>query len=137
MDTPVARRKEWFDNATPSGNAALLHALSGLHALNGEAYLNEEIQTMLPVIANHAPKVAAGVANALEAILNHFNGIVVIKVRPVASIEALRTELKNNTWRRIFIFVNFEKQSSDYQVCMDSRCFLLTNDISEVIKILF
>ena len=35
ISTPVARRKEWFDNATPSGNGVLLHALSGAYALTG------------------------------------------------------------------------------------------------------
>ena len=136
-ETPVARRKEWFDSATPSGNSSLLHALSGLYALSGEAYLNEEIQAMLPVIANQAPKMAAGVANALEAVSNHLSGIVVIKVRPSASIEALRMELKSNPWRRTFVFINPEKQPTDYQICIDSRCFLLTDDISEVTKVLF
>ena len=137
VETPVARRKEWFDNTTPSGNSALLHALSGLYALSGEAHLSEEIQTMLPVIANHAPRIAAGVANALEAVLNHLDGIVVIKVRPGAPIEALCAELRNNFWRRTFVFINLEKQPSDYHVCVDSRCFLLTDDISEVTKVLF
>ncbi len=137
VETPVARRKEWFDSTTPSGNSSLLHALSGLYALSGETYLNEEIQAMLPVIANQAPKVAAGVANALEAVSSHVSGIVVIKVRPSVSIEALRTELKSNPWRRTFVLINLEKQPSDYQVCIDSCCFLLTDDISEVTKVLF
>ncbi|MGK0176765.1 MAG: hypothetical protein ACJAT5_000151 [Lentimonas sp.] len=136
-ETPVARRKEWFDNATPSGNSALLQALSGLYALTGEAYLIEEINAMLPAVTNHAQKVASGIANALEAISTHFNGIVVIKVRPGASIEALRGELENHFWRRTFVCLNFEKQPADYQVCIDSRCFLLTNEVAEVAKVLF
>ncbi len=135
-DTPVARRKEWFDNATPSGNSALLHALAGLYALNGEAYLDEQLQAMLPVYMDYSKKVAAGIAHALEAITTHLNGIVVVKVHPEASIEALRDELANNVWRRIFVFLNHDEQPSDYQVCIDSRCFLLTNEVAEVTKVL-
>ncbi|MDP4878895.1 MAG: hypothetical protein NWR36_03325, partial [Opitutales bacterium] len=47
-DTPVARRKEWFDNATPSGNAVMLHALAGLYALTGEGRYIDAIQSTLP-----------------------------------------------------------------------------------------
>ena len=136
-DTPVARRKEWFDNATPSGNAALLHALSGLYALSGESYLEEKIHAMLPAFTNYARKVAAGIAHALEAVGTHLSGIVVIKVHPGASVDKLRSELANHFWRRTFVYFNDEKQTSDYQVCIGSRCFLLTNDVAEVTKILF
>ena len=137
VETPVARRKEWFDNATPSGNSALLHALSGLYALTGEAYLDKEIRSMFPALANHAQKVAAGIAHALESVATHLNGVVVIKVRSGASIEALRSELAKHCWRRIFICLNTETQRSDYQVCADLRCFLLTNEASEVARVLF
>ncbi|HTB62018.1 MAG TPA: thioredoxin domain-containing protein, partial [Opitutales bacterium] len=38
----AVRKKEWWDNALPSGHASLAHALTGLHALTGEnAYATE------------------------------------------------------------------------------------------------
>lgn len=135
-DTPVVRRKEWIDNATPSGNAALLHALSGLYALTGEAHLDEETRSLFPAFTDNAQKVASGVAHALESIATHFIGVVVIKVRTKDSIEILRNELTNHFWRRTFVCLNPEEQPSDYQVCVGSSCFLLTNSVAEVSKAL-
>ncbi len=135
-DTPVVRRKEWFDNAAPSGNAALLHALSGLYALNGEAYLDEEMRSLFPAFTDSAQKVASGIAHALESIATHFIGLCVIKVRTKSLIEILRGELVNHFWHRIFVYLNPEEQPSDYQVCTDSRCFLLTNSVTEVSEVL-
>jgi len=43
-ESPVARRKEWFDNATPSGNSVILHALSGLYALTGDGRYAAEFE---------------------------------------------------------------------------------------------
>ena len=135
-DTPVVRRKEWFDNAMPSGNAAILHAISGLYALTGEPYLDEATRSLLPAFTHHAQKVAAGIAHALESIATYFSGIVVIKVRSRVAIEPLRRELENHPWRRVFVCINPEQQSSDYQVCMNLRCFLLTDEVTEVANVL-
>lgn len=136
VNTPLVRRKEWFDNATPSGNAALLHALSGLYALSGEASLDEEICSLLPAFTDHAKKIASGISHTLESIATNFSGIVVIKARTKASIKALRSELENHSWRRIFVYVSPEKQSSNFQVCIDSSCFLSTDNIVEVSQFL-
>lgn len=136
-DTPVARRKEWFDDATPSGNSVLLHALSGLYALNGDADLDKELRATLPVFIDYSRKVAAGIAHALEAIAIHQAGITVIKVCQGSSIEALRVELAKHPWQRVFICLNNEEQPSEYQVCLGSSCFLMTDVASEVVKALF
>ena len=39
----VVRRKEWFDNAIPSGNSSLIHGLSCLFALTGDSAYSREL----------------------------------------------------------------------------------------------
>ncbi|MEC7274222.1 MAG: thioredoxin domain-containing protein, partial [Verrucomicrobiota bacterium] len=75
--TPVARRKEWFDNATPSGNSVMLHALSGIYALEGDSHYEKELAKTFPAYVHYAGKVASGVAHALEAAAVHQCGITV------------------------------------------------------------
>jgi uncharacterized protein YyaL (SSP411 family) len=135
-ETPVARRKEWFDTATPSGNAALLHALSGLYALTGEGRYDAALRDTLPAFTDYAQKVAAGVAHALEAATMHAIGIVVIKVRAGVSMKSLHDALVAAPWRRTFIQTASDEQLADYQVCIDTQCLPLTNELSEVIEML-
>ena len=88
--TPVARRKEWFDNATPSGNSVMLHALSGIYALEGDSHYAKELAKTFPAYIHYAGKVASGVAHALEAAAVYQCGITVIKVGEKADLKALR-----------------------------------------------
>jgi uncharacterized protein YyaL (SSP411 family) len=136
-ETPVARRKEWFDNATPSGNAALLHALSALYALTGDGRYDDALRSTLPAFSDYARKVAAGVAHALEAASTDAIGIAVIKVKAGAPLNALRDALSKTPWRRIFIqSTDAAEQTADYQVCIGSQCLAPTNDIFEAIEVL-
>ncbi|MGB0743365.1 MAG: thioredoxin domain-containing protein [Opitutales bacterium] len=131
VETPVARRKEWFDNATPSGNSVLLHALSGLYALTGDGRYASEFQSILPAYADYAGKVAAGVAHALEAAANDAIGIAVFKVQPTADLQALRDVIAAKPWRRCFIQqVEQGLQPSSYQLCVGTQCLPPTNDLA-------
>lgn len=134
-ETPVARRKEWFDNATPSGNAVMLHALAGLYALTGEGRYADAIQSTLPAYTDYALKVAAGVAHALEAATLHATGIAVIKVKQGVAIGGLREALSASPWRRSFIEV-VESQSANYQLCVGTQCLQPTDDLAEIVSAL-
>lgn len=134
-DTPVARRKEWFDNATPSGNSLLLHGLSSLHALTGEARYAEALGKTLPVYTEYAGKVAAGVAHALEAAATDAIGLVIIKVRTGADLEGLRSALAARPWRRCFVeLVEAEAIPADYQLCVGSHCLPPSDDFETLIE---
>lgn len=132
--TPVARRKEWFDNATPSGNSVLLHALSGLYALTGNRKYAAELQSILPAYMDYAGKVAAGVAHALEAAATDALGIVVIKVRASADLSALRGVIATKPWRRCFIQqVADDDLPASYQFCVGTQCLRPTDDAHDLI----
>ena len=133
VQTPVARRKEWFDNALPSGNAAMLHALSGLYALTGEKRYGELFYSTLTAYISYSQKVAAGVAHALEAAATYATGIIIIKIRPDVATDTLQRELAAIPWRRTFIQVNQEEQGDDYQVCIGSKCMSTSDKLAEVL----
>lgn len=134
--TPVARRKEWFDNATPSGNSVMLHALSGLHALTGESRYAEELAATLPAYRDYARKVAAGVAHALEAAAVHQSGVAVIKTGQGADLPALRDALAAKPWRRVFIQQSTHCAPGHYQVCQGTQCHAPTNDLAKAIALI-
>ncbi|MEM7791176.1 MAG: thioredoxin domain-containing protein [Verrucomicrobiota bacterium] len=129
METPVARRKEWLDNATPSGNSVLMHALTAYYAISGEKKYADVLKEMLPVYSDYARKVASGVAHALEAITNHHNGVAVIKFRKNAPIEPLRDLLAKRPWQPTFILPTTEELSADYQLCLGTTCFPPQNSV--------
>ncbi len=132
-ETPVARRKEWFDNATPSGNSVMLHALSGLYALTGEGRYAAELEATLPAYADYARKVAAGVAHALEAAAVHQSGVAVIKVGEGADLPALRTALAKKPWHRVFIQQSADCEVGHYQVCLGTQCHAPTEDLEQAL----
>ncbi len=133
-ETPVARRKEWFDNATPSGNAVMLHALSGLHGVTGEARYAGAFERTRPAYAAYARKVASGVAHALDAIAAQAAGLPVVKVRRAESVEALRVALARRPWRRVFIEVaGTGELTAEYQLCVGTRCLAPTDSAGEVV----
>ena len=135
--TPVARRKEWFDNATPSGNSVLLHALSGLYALTGDERYDAAFRSLLPAYSDYALKVASGVAHALEAASTHAIGIAVIKVKAGVALDALRDALASTPWRRLFIQqCAADSQTANYQVCLGTQCLAPSDELSAVIEVL-
>ena len=135
ISTPVARRKEWFDNATPSGNGGgLLHALSGAYALTGEGRYAEVFAALLPAYTDGARKVASGVAHGLEAAAVDTAGIGVISVRSGVDLEALREALAERTWRRTFVRVSDVALPEDYELCVGTRCGVPTSDVSVLLE---
>jgi uncharacterized protein YyaL (SSP411 family) len=129
-ETPVARRKEWFDNATPSGNSVMLHALSGLYALTGDGRYAAEFEAMLPAYADYAGKVAAGVAHGLEAAATHQSGVAVIKLGVDVDLNALRIALAAKAWRRTFIQQSMDVSPKQIQVCLGTQCFAPKDDLA-------
>ena len=128
-ETPVARRKEWFDNATPSGNSVMLHALSGLYALTGDGRYAAEFEAMLPAYADYAGKVAAGVAHGLEAAATHQSGVAVIKLGVAVDLNALRIALAAKAWRRTFIQQSMDLSPKQIQVCLGTECLAPKDDL--------
>ncbi len=136
FDTPVARRKDWYDNATPSGNSSLLHLFHGLYALKGEARYKALIHRTLPAFSSYASRVAIGVGHALSAATEIAMGSVVVKFGCKAPIDALREALSNRPYRRTFLLPAKSEDSvpaGHFQVCIGSQCLRSTESIQELV----
>ena len=132
-ETPVARRKEWFDNAQPAGNSAMLHALSGLYAVTGDPNYDCALVDMFPAYSDYARRVATGVAHALEAIAVHRSGIAVIKVRSGVPLHELQEHLSSRPWQRSFIEVlEADRLSGNYQLCVGRQCYPPVDTVGEL-----
>ncbi len=125
----IHRKKDWFDNATPSGNASLAHAFSALEALTGEggfAAEAEELKVAYPGIVNAAP---AAAGHALSAFVNKAVGIAVIKARPDADLEALRAVVAARPWRPVFLQATAgTDQKAAFQLCVGTECLPPVDD---------
>jgi uncharacterized protein YyaL (SSP411 family) len=132
-ETLVHRKKDWFDNASPSGNASLLHAFSTLGTLTGESsYMEafEQLKVAYPGIVQAAP---AAASHALSAITAQAVGIAVIKTRPDADVESLRAALVARPWRPVHVEpADPSHQSAAYQLCVGTECLAPTDDPLEL-----
>lgn len=132
-ETPVARRKDWWDNATPAGNSSRLHLLAGLYSLTGESRYIEALNQTLPAYNDYARKAAMGISHALFAACDFAIGHVVIHCAADADIEALRSALTNRPWRRIFIQPASEALPvKTFQLCIGNQCHPATGNLNEL-----
>ena len=134
VETTVARRKEWFDNATPSGNSVLLQALSGLYALTGDSRYAKELQRALPAYVDYATRVASGVAHGLEAAASEAIGVAVVKVSAGGDFDAVRDVIVEKPWRRCFVMFAEDEISASYQLCVGTQCLTPSNDLVSIVE---
>jgi uncharacterized protein len=131
----VHRSKEWFDNATPAGNSALVHVFTALEALTGEAEYGAEaarLQTAYPGIARAAP---AAAGHALAGFAWRAIGLAVIKAQPDADLEGLRAALAARPWRPVFILAAAApSQNAAYQLCVGTECLAPTDSLEELVE---
>ena len=136
-ETPVARRKEWFDNATPAGNSILLHALSAMDAVCPAGGYRKRFSELLPAYSSYAKSFASGVAHALEAIASDTNGIIRIQVAAQEDLELLRAGLAKLPWQRCFVHLApVGQQSERFHLCRGQQCYAPTNELRELLAML-
>ncbi|MEC8649870.1 MAG: thioredoxin domain-containing protein [Verrucomicrobiota bacterium] len=132
-EAPLVRRKEWFDNATPSGNSVMLHALSALYTLTGEVRYEKAFSNLLPAYSDYSKNIASGVAHALEAITIHQQGIEVYRLSHSSQLSILRKSLANQAWKRRFVlFSNSSELKMNYQLCIGTQCHREVNNVNEL-----
>lgn len=116
------RRKEWFDQATPSGQSSMLHVASNLYAVTGEDRWGRLLETAsYPGILSKAP---SAVSHALTAFTENAMGIAVIKGGTGSSWEALLAALQPSPWRRTVLVNSTELPPGRFQLCVGPSCQL-------------
>ena len=129
-EAPLARRKEWFDNATPSGNSLMLHALSALYTLTGEDRYETAFSNLLPAYSDYSKNIASSVAHALEAITVHHQGVEVYRLSEASLFSTLRENLANQAWKRRFVLLSNSKMN--FQLCVGTQCYREVDSVEEL-----
>ena len=130
---PLAvRKKDWFDNAMPSGNATMANTLAGLYAVFGDTRYHDALAALRPAYSGLARRAPGGVAHALTAFTNDAVGIAVVKCGPGAEIEPLRAALAERPARACFVIATGDAAlAGSYQVCVSSQCLTPVADATE------
>jgi uncharacterized protein YyaL (SSP411 family) len=133
----IHRKKEWFDNATPSGNSSLLQSFAALEALTADPAYGMEVnrlKTAYPGITGTSPSAAS---HALSGLVYQAIGIATVKTRPGTDLEPLRRALAARPWRPVFLM---EDESgtppATYQLCIGTQCLAPTDSLEEVAEAL-
>ena len=130
QETPVLRRKEWFDNAVPSGNGAVLHSLSALSVLFEDVEYNTLFEREASAYGARAQQQASAVAHGLDAIACQ-ESMAIIRVKESRRLEAIRAEVLKHKWRPLFLIAD---SNSEEQLCFGKACFPLKDSLPEAFQ---
>ena len=131
----VFRKKEWFDNAIPSGNSSLIHSLSCLHAVTGDSIYARELGDFQSACIQNANELPHGTSHAMSGLTAAAVGVAVIKIKGVQDLEPLREAIIEKPWRRIFLqWTDDVDQPNGYQLCVGSQCLESSMQFSEVLE---
>jgi len=119
----VNRKKEWWDNAIPSGNSSLIHVLASLFAITGESKYRENLDTLRKAYSTFVQQIPNGIPHALAGLTSDAVGIAVIKIKGISNLDLLQENLAKKPWRRVFLLVTDDPEQPDgYQLCVGSQC---------------
>jgi len=141
-DDLSVRQKDWFDNAVPAGNSALIHACAETYALTGEERWRLALEDLAQAYGGMARNVPNGVAHALEGLTRYAVGFAVLKHAPTADLAALRTAIQGqeNTLAhaRPFraLFLQPDAETKGFQLCVGATCQAPTAEPGEVAALL-
>jgi hypothetical protein len=129
----AVRKKEWWDNAQPSGHAALAQVLTGLFTLTGDSSYAAELTELKKAYAGLAQQAPMGVPHALAAFTWDAIGVAVIKVKGPCDWEALRVALAARPYRPVFLMAtNDAAQPAGMQLCVGTQCLEAIDDANAV-----
>ena len=137
-DDLSVRQKDWFDNAVPAGNSAMIHTCAEAYTLTGEDRWRQTLEDLAQAYGGMARNVPNGVAHALEGLTRYALGPAVLKHAPGANLEALQSALGGqvNTsaharpYRPLRLVASPETQG--FQLCVGSTCLAPTDHVAEI-----
>ncbi|MCX6918521.1 MAG: thioredoxin domain-containing protein [Verrucomicrobia bacterium] len=137
-DDLSVRQKDWFDNAVPAGNSAMIHVCAEAYTLTGEDRWRQTLEDLAQAYSGMARNVPNGVAHALEGLTHYAMGHAVLKHGPGTNLDALQATLSGqvNTsaharpHRRVLLVPSPE--TLGFQLCVGPTCQAPTNDLAEI-----
>ena len=119
----ATRKKEWIDNATPSGNSTMVHVLSQLSQLTGENQYEKRLNSLRKAYAPFVMRAPQAIGYALAGFTADAMGIPLIKIKDVNVLPGLQKSLVGRPWRRTYLKVTRDpQQPEDYILCVGSTC---------------
>jgi uncharacterized protein YyaL (SSP411 family) len=129
----AVRKKVWWDNAQPSGHAALAQVFTALHALTGDGSYAAELVELKKAYAGLAQQAPMGVPHALAAFTWDAVGVAVIKVKGACDWEGLRAALAARPYRPVFLVATEDAaQPEGMQLCVGTQCVEATGEAGVV-----
>ncbi|MEY3829112.1 MAG: hypothetical protein RL636_813 [Verrucomicrobiota bacterium] len=137
-DDLSVRQKDWFDNAVPAGNSAMVHACAEAYTLTGEDRWRQTLEDLAQAYGGMARNVPNGVAHALEGLTRYALGHAALKHGPTANLVALQAALGGqvNTsaharpHRPLLLVASPETQG--FQLCVGTTCQPPTDNVDEI-----
>lgn len=131
----VARKKDWMDNALPSGNSSLLHVFNALHLLTGESRHAEEANRLSRAFTGLARRAPAHIGHALAACTWEAVGMAVLKIHGVPFEEEMRRQILSRPARPLFVKRAAPgEQKKAYQLCVGTQCLEPSDDLSQLVE---
>lgn len=134
-ETLIHRKKDWFDSATPSGNASMLRVLLDLANLTGKQKWAREAGALLEVWGGLVEAAPAACCHALAGAVYEAIGIASLKFNGAADAEAVRAAMAARPWRPVYLIA--DKTGSlpaTYQLCVGTACQEPTDDLKDVVE---
>jgi len=105
------RKKEWWDNAVPSGNSSMVHNLADLYAITQDESYLKAFKDLRGAYAELIVTSPSSVAHAINAIVAHEVGIAVLYLPPSADFSAVQKTLCQKHFRKVFVMTDLTLSS--------------------------
>ncbi|MGF1530088.1 MAG: thioredoxin domain-containing protein [Puniceicoccaceae bacterium] len=126
----LIRRRDWYDNAVPSGNSAFLCGLRDLYALSGDARYAAALAGLRLIYSEFALKVPSGVSHALAGLALEAVGVPVLKFKQKDDAPELMAVLARLPWRGVFPLFDAATPGR-FQVCIGTTCLEPTDSLEQ------
>ena len=133
-DDLIVRKKEWYDNAYPSGNSSIVHALSYLAAIFDDGPYAIVLGQLRQAYVEKARRMPNGVAFGLEGLTWDRLGIVVLKVGTDVQIDPLMEAIRSRPWRPFVLQIDDSLEPEEIQLCVGTQCMRIGNMIEEIFE---
>jgi uncharacterized protein YyaL (SSP411 family) len=131
----VTRKKDWMDNALPSGNSSLLHVFNALHLLTGNPRYAHEANRLSRAFTGLARQAPAHIGHALSASTWEAVGMAVLKVHGVDFSSEMRLQILQRPWRPLFIQkARPGEQNRTFQLCVGTQCLEPSDNLSQLVE---
>lgn len=129
FESPLPRKKEWYDNATPTGNSALLHVFLQLGTVLAEPEYLKAFESLRKAYSGLAERIPNGIGHALSALTAEAIGLPVLRAKAPGCPEGLWKAIRERGGRQLFVLIEKnDNPEADWELCVGPQCFEKSKD---------